>query len=118
MPVPRLDDAVIEFSFNTDELINARILDPLKIAWYQTLYSRIWKQKSSIQVPESLELTLPYVQQICELEGRLGMIQQILDDHNAAMKEFNERKLQDPNLTESTVESTARRAANLVNKPN
>lgn len=95
MSAPRLDDANIEYSFADEELLAAKILDPLKILYYQTLYAQIWKQKASSLMPESMELDRSYLMKLCELEGQLNFIQRLMDDHKNAIKEFNERKLQD-----------------------
>lgn len=96
MPSPRLDDANIEYSFADSEILAAKILDPLKIMWYQTKYAQKWKQKASMLVPESTELDRSFLMKICELDGQLNFIQEVLDDHKNAIKEFNDRKLQDP----------------------
>lgn len=116
MPTPRLDDANIEFSFAKEEEFAARILDPIKICWLQTKYAQIWKQKASAQVPDSLELQLPYIQQLCELDGKLGMIQELLDDHKIAMAEMNGMKLQQNSeeLMAATSDNVATRASQLV----
>lgn len=96
MPTPRLDDANIEYSFADQEILAAKILDPLKILWLQTKYAQKWKQKASMLVPESVELDRSYLMKICELDGQLNFIQELLDDHKNALTEFNDRKLQDP----------------------
>jgi hypothetical protein len=105
MPAPRLDDANIEYTFADTEILTAKILDPLKILWYQTLYAQIWKQKASMLVPETVELDRSYLMKICELDGQLNFIQRLLDDHKNAIKEFNERKLQDTTASNSQTNS-------------
>lgn len=47
-------------------------------------------------MPETMELDRSYIMKICELEGQLNFIQRLIDDHKNALKEFNDRKLQDP----------------------
>lgn len=101
MSSPRLDDANIEYTFADQEILAAKILDPLKILWYQTLYAQIWKQKASMLMPETMELDRSYIMKICELEGQLNFIQRLMDDHKTALKEFNDRKIQDPTATNS-----------------
>lgn len=89
MASPRLDDANIEYVFSEMESRAARILDPLKIIWLQTKYAQIWKRKAASLMPESVELDRSYIQQICELEGQLNFIQELLDDHKKALAEMS-----------------------------
>lgn len=106
MSSPRLDDANIEYSFADHEILAAKILDPLKIIWYQTLYAQLWKQKASMLMPETMELDRSYIMKICELEGQLNFIQRLMDDHKNAVKDFNAKKLQDPTITQGQTSSS------------
>lgn len=90
MASPRLDDANIEFEFSPEEARAARLLDPLKIIWLQTKYAQYWKRKASELMPESGELDRSYIMKIAEVEGRLGLIQELLDDHKAALLEVSQ----------------------------
>jgi hypothetical protein len=91
MPVPRLDDANIEYSFSAEELHAARFLDPLKIMWLQTKYAQLWKQKASMLLPEDGNIDRSYLMKLCEIEGQLNGIQDLLDDHKKAMEEYAEK---------------------------
>lgn len=116
MPTPRLDDANIEFSFSEHEALLAQVLDPLKIPWLQTKYAMYWKMKNSTPVPESSDLDRSYFVKIAELEGRLNMIQELLDDHKSAgdkLKNQTQVDLADANKSET---ATAERAAQLVHR--
>lgn len=117
MPAPRLDDANIEFTFSEEEGRAARILDPLKIMWFQTKYAAYWKMRNSIPVSESSDVDRSYFVKIAELDGRLGAIQEILDDHKNALKEFNEAKQvtqAGAEVKDQKMESIAHRAGELV----
>lgn len=92
MPTPRLDDANIEFSFSLEEQQAAKFLDPLKIMWYQTKYAQIWKQKASILMPEDRVVDRSYFMKLAELEGKLNLLQELLDDHKNALVEFAEKQ--------------------------
>lgn len=117
MPIPRLDDAIIEYAFSSVESISARTLDPLKIAWIQTKYSRLLKEKATKLMPEDITLSLSYVQSIAELEGRLSMLQEFLDDHKSALRELNEVKLAGGSVEDTnSQDALAKRASQLVNR--
>jgi hypothetical protein len=89
---PRLDDANIEYSFSEEEQHAARFLDPLKIMWFQTKYAQLWKQKASMLLPETGDIDRSYLMKLCEIEGQLNCIQDLLDDHKKAMKEYTEKQ--------------------------
>ena len=93
MPQPRLDDATIEYTFSVEEATMAKVLDPLKIAWYQTRYAQLWKQKNSTPMPEESSLDRSFMLRMAEIEGKMNAIQEILDDHRNAMISYNEAKL-------------------------
>lgn len=92
MPAPRLDDANIEYSFTEEEMLAAKFLDPVKIMWLQTKYAQIWKQKASMILPEDGNLEKSYLMKLCEFEGQLNILQELLDEHKQALQEFNLRK--------------------------
>lgn len=117
MPKPNLTDANIEFEFTDDEAIVAKMLDPVKIAWYQTKYARIWKLRSTIPVPQDPLGDRAYFVEIAELDGRLGAIQDLMDDHKAAVAAMNARnEVNTSNSVSKTQEATAERASKLVNR--
>lgn len=93
MPSPRLDDANIEFTFAPEEILAAKFLDPLKIQWLQTLYAQTWKQKAATPAPENPADDRMYFLRMAELDGKMAMLQQLMDDHKEALKSFNEAKL-------------------------
>jgi hypothetical protein len=113
---PRLDDANIEFDFTPTEKISARILDAVKIAWLQTKYSQLWKKRNSTPASESVETDRSYFLQIAELDGRLSMIQELLDDHKAAMQELSDKPPTDGTVEKNDASVTAR-ASKLVHIP-
>jgi hypothetical protein len=116
MPKPRLDDANIEFDFTQEETFVARSLDPIKIAWLQTKYSKYWKLRNSTPVPEDPILDRSYFSRVAEIDGKLGLIQELLDDHKEAMKEIAEIGGGVSQEAVKTEEATAQRAANLVHR--
>lgn len=106
---PRLDDALLEYSFTAEELKMAQLLDPLKIAYYQTLYAKIWKTRNSIQLPGTPNLDREYMQQIIEIDGKLAMLQELMDGHKQVLIDIDKGK-------EGAAGSTEQIAANLVDK--
>lgn len=92
MAAPNLADANIEYTFPPEEVLAAKILDPLKILWYQTKYAQAWKQRNSIPASEGPETDRSYFLKLAELDGRLNAIQEIMDDHRTALLQFNEVK--------------------------
>ena len=116
MPIPKLDEAIVEYTFAQTEKISARVLDPLKLTWIQTKHAKAVKEKALILMPEDITLSLSYVQKIAELEGRINAFLEILRDHYTALKELNEVKLAGDEVTDTSEESTAKRAAQLVNR--
>lgn len=113
---PRLDDALIEYSFTEEEARMAQILDPLKIAYLQTKYAQYFKLRGSIKIPESKELNMAYILQCLELDGKLTMIQELLDGHKEALKSYNNAKQNDGIQVNQTEQATAERAASQVHK--
>lgn len=115
MPTPKIEDVLIEYNFTAEEYRTARILFPIQVIYFSDLYSKLFKQKASMLMPDSQELNLQYIQKICEMEGRLGMIQQLLDNHKDALKELSDVKKNDPNAGSEDIVSIADRASKLVN---
>lgn len=115
MPIPRLDDANIEFEFTQQESLVARALDSMKIAWLQTKYANYWKLRNSIKAPESPEEDRSYFLKVAELDGKLGFIQELLDDHKNAISEMSAVQ-DDSKDAGKTEEATAKRAALLVHR--
>lgn len=56
--------------------------------WFQDKYAKKWKQKAGMLVPESMELDRSYIQKICEIDGQLNFIQELLDDHKQVQAEL------------------------------
>lgn len=90
MPSPRLDDANIEYNFTEDELVIARMLDPLKVMYYQTLYAQLWKKKNSIPMPSEMTLDRDFLLNNAELEGRMNMLQELMDAAKPANAAYSE----------------------------
>jgi len=114
----RPDSIFQEFLFTEQEEISARILTPLQIAWLQTKYTRVFKEKASKIVPEDPTLDRSYFLSLGELEGKMVIIQELFDDHKAATsknKELNATEGVGTNTVELT--NLAARASKLVDKP-
>lgn len=92
MASPKLNDALIEYEFSNVEQLTAQILDPLKIIWLQTKYAQLMKLKASELMPEAAGLDRSYIMKLAEIEGKLNMIQELLDEHKQAINSLNELK--------------------------
>lgn len=116
MPSPRLDDATIEYSFSAEEAVSAQVLDPLKIAWIQTMYAQTWKQKNSIPLPEEMVLDRSFMLRIAELEGRMNAYQALLDGHRTAIGAYQEARSKDSPVenTGNDIVAIAHQAGSLV----
>jgi len=114
----RPDSIFQEFVFSEQEELQAKVLTPLQIAWLQTKYTKIFKEKGSSIIPEELPLDRSFLLKLGELEGRLAIIQELFDDHKAAVTRNKELKAV-PGASASLVEAQnlATRASNLVHKP-
>lgn len=88
MPLPRPDDACVEFIFTPEEARAAKVLTPLAIQWLQTKYAQKFKQKASVLVPEDMSLDRSHIQKICEMDGYLNCIQELMDDHKMALSDM------------------------------
>lgn len=90
MPSPRLDDALLEYSFTQEEAYSAQILSPLQIMFFQTLYAKYFKVRGSMKLPEDLTLNREYTLSILELDGKLAMLQELMDNHKNALQQLSE----------------------------
>jgi hypothetical protein len=116
---PRLDDALIEFSFTPLEKVTARSLTPLQIQWFQTKYAELFKQRGSTKLPTGTQLDADFIKEVCELDGKLAMLEEIFSDHKAAMNELNTSKLAQVDMTTQTtqgVDTIQERASSLVHQ--
>jgi len=119
MPILRPDSIFSEFAFTEEEKINARILNILQIAWLQTRYCELFKEKGSTIVPESTELDRSFLLRIAEIEGKLNMIQEIFESHKSAMSELSIFKQQEQPITPvsvATIDTISTRASQQVHK--
>lgn len=114
----RPDSIFQEFLFTEQESITARTLTPLQIAWLQTKYTRIFKEKASTMVPEDKELDRSYFLSLGELEGKMAILQELFDDHKEATSKNKELNAT-AGVGKDTVEiaNLATRASKLVDKP-
>lgn len=113
----RPDSIFQEFIFSPQEEILAKTLSPLQIAFLQTKYTKVFKEKAAKIVPEEAGLDRSYLLALGELEGKLAVIQELFDDHKAAIaanKEFQATG----NVSASTVEiaNISSRASELVDR--
>jgi hypothetical protein len=93
MAQPRLDDALLEYTFSEPEKIQAMFLNASKIAYYQTLYSKYFKLRGTMPVPEGKELEYQYIKDVIMYDGKMAMIQELLDNHKEAVRMLAERKV-------------------------
>lgn len=117
MAQPNLQDANIEFLFPPEEVLAAKILDPLKILWFQSRYAQYWKARNSIPASEGPETDRSYFLKLAELDGKLNAIQEFLDDHKNAIIQYNEAKLNEKQLdggNDQSVQAIAHSAASQV----
>lgn len=89
MPTPRPDSIFTEYQFTEAELAAAKVLSQAQISLIQTLYAQTFKERGSVPLPEETTLDRSYICQLAELDGRLGMLQQLLDNHQEALKYLN-----------------------------
>ena len=113
----RPDSIFQEFVFSEQEELLAKILTPLQIAWLQTKYTRIFKEKGSTLVPEESGLDRSFLLKLGELDGKMSIIQELFKDHEEAVTRNKQLKAT-PGVSASTLEThnLATRAAELVNK--
>lgn len=113
----RPDSIFQEFLFSPQEEILAKTLTPLQIAFLQTKYTKIFKEKAAKIVPEEAGLDRSYLLALGELEGKMAIIQELFDDHKAAISANKELKATG-GVSADTVEiaNISNRASELVNR--
>jgi len=113
----RPDSIFQEFVFSEQEELLAKTLTPLQIAWLQTKYTKIFKEKGSTLVPEESGLDRSFLLKLGELDGRMSLIQELFKDHQEAATRNKELKAI-PGASASTIEAQnlATRASALVHK--
>jgi len=114
----RPDSIFQEFTFTEQEEIAVKTLTPLQIAWLQTKYTAIFKIKATTIIPEESGLDRSYLLRLGALEGELTMLQELFDDHKAAISKNKELNATS-DIGTNTVElaNLATRASKLVDKP-
>lgn len=113
----RPDSIFQEFVFSEQEELQVKILTPLQIAWLQTKYTNVFKEKASTIIPEDSSVDRSFLLALGELEGKLAFIQELFDDHKAAINRNKELKAT-AGASASTVEAhnLSTRASELVHK--
>ncbi len=113
----RPDSMFQEFTFTEAEEILAKTLSPLQIAWLQTKFTKFFKDKGTTIVPEEAGLDRSYLLKLGELEGKMAVIEELFDDHKAAISKNKELRATG-GVGAGTVElaNLSARAAELVNK--
>lgn len=117
MAQPRLDDANIEYTFPPEEVLVAKILDPLKILWLQTKYAQLWKMRNSIPASEGPETDRSYFLKLAELDGKMAILQELFIESKDAINQFNAAKqevVQKDGGNNPTMETIAHSAATRV----
>lgn len=116
MPVPKLDDNLLEYSFSKEEYRAARVLTQLQIYLLHTKRAQLMKIKAAELIPDDPALTRPYITRMCEIDGKMAQIQEMLDDHTAALNELNDPGKNEQGVAEQIVDSVEQRANDLVHK--
>ena len=116
MPIIRQDNILNEYSFTQGEELSVKTLSPLQIAWFQTKYARIIKEKAAKLIPSSSELDREYLLTLGELEGKLTLLQEFFMEHQEAQQQLNDPATKEAIDTNSAVEvqNLATRAAKQV----
>lgn len=109
MPQPKLGDNLVEYTFTIEEYKAARLLNPLQIALLHTLRAKLVKQKAFAIIPGK-DLEYDFVKDQCTLEGRIEMIQELFDLHEAVLKEVSDPLKHEVNPN-AVVDDTQARAA-------
>lgn len=122
MPTLRLDSTLHEYAFTEDEARSAKLLSDVQVKRFHTLYALTFKQRGSLPAPEDPSLDRSYFLNLAEIDGRLGIIQQILDDHGQALRELTElgktpQTVVAVNPGDVAIGDVTKRAALLVNQP-
>lgn len=121
MPTLRLDSVLYEFAFSEEEARSSRLLSDLQVKRFHTLYAMTFKQRGSLPAPEDPANDRSYFLKLAEIDGCLGTIQQILDDHGSALRELTElgktpAAVVAVNPADVAIGDLTSRASNLVNK--
>ncbi len=113
----RPDSIFQEFVFSEQEELQAKTLTPLQIAWLQTKFTRVFKEKGSTIIPEESNLDRSFLLKLGELEGKMAIIQELFEDHKTAITKNKELKATG-NVSAGTLEqeNLASRASALVNQ--
>lgn len=117
MANPNLADATIEYLFNEQEKIIARQLTPLQIMWFQTKYASSWKARNSLPIPAEQKDYHQYFLEIAAFDGKLSVLQEILDDHIQSNSVLKQQALVQQELKRNEDEDLAKRASQQVNNP-
>jgi K+/H+ antiporter YhaU regulatory subunit KhtT len=116
VPSPKLEDNLLEYTFSTEEYRAARLLNPMQIALLQTKRAQLLKLKASEPIPEDISLNRSYITRICEIDGKMAQIQEMFDDHQAAMHELSNPNKTNASVAEQIIDTVAERASQLVNR--
>lgn len=117
MPAPKVDSAIVEYSFSKEEWIAARTLSLVQICNFHTKYAMLMKKKASLLIPNKANMAnYEFVAEIAEIDGQMAMIQEILTDHQQAQLEMNdpERNPPESGATPAVHDDLAARAAKHV----
>jgi len=119
MPTLRQDSTIQEFNFTAPEEIAAKTLTPLQIAWLNTKFAQLTKQKASMLIPQKMNLEdREFICEIAEIDGKMNMIQELFGEHQEAMEALKDPdKVKEVNAIGSgnlDAMSLAQRAANQV----
>lgn len=119
MPTLNPASALSEWTFTKEEYNSARTLTQSQICLLQTKYAQLFKQRGSIPIPNEIALDRDYICQLAELDGKMAIIQEQLDDHVAVVKEMNDPANKTPEAAGESINlDAAARAARFVNVQN
>lgn len=111
----RPDSLFQEFLFSEQELLLVKTLSPLQIAWLQTKFTKIFKEKATKIVPEDSVADRSYLLTLGSLEGKLELLQELFDEHKEAISRNKELKAtQGVSAGTLEAENLSTRASNLV----
>ena len=112
----RPDSIFQEFTFSEQEELLVKTLTPLQIAWFQTKYTRIFKEKASTIVPEDSGIDRSYLLKLGELEGKMSILQEIFEDHKNAISKNKELNTTKTIANDLETQNLATRASQLVHQ--
>lgn len=115
MPTVNVDNVFTDFLFTTEELRAARILSDLQLCYFRHLRSQYMQQKIGMLVPEDPTNDRSYFLQKAEIEGKIQVMNEIIDLHHAALLEIPKPQ-DDPAAAGQNELSIAKNAANLVHQ--